>query len=74
MRRIDKVLGPMPDEIMEDENYRKRDTYYIKDPFSQKWRIKTREEYIATTGENVPVPTEFLEMDFNSLDQLMDIY
>lgn len=36
--------------------------------------MKTREEYIQTTGEVIPEPQEFALVDLNSLDQLEEVF
>ena len=74
IRRIVKVMGDMPDYIMRSPATRKRDTYFIFDEQMQKWRLKTREEYIQTTGEMIPEPQEFAQVEITSLDQLEDLF
>lgn len=36
--------------------------------------MKTRQEYMQTTGEQAPEPTEFLNFEMNSLDDLQNSY
>jgi dual specificity protein kinase YAK1 len=73
LRRILKIMGPLPQSMMNSDNMKKRSTYFVYDEGTQAWRLKTREEYMRTTGEMVPEPADFY-IDIKSLDDLELIF